>query len=137
MRAIAVTRLPKRVIAFILGILALFGIVASIAAWAAFSGDAGSQRGLVLRNATVSQVVVTLADGQSARIDPDDESIFVVRREHFPSMIRVDTAAGEPLLDDSVTYDFLVRAEFRVSFDENGFYPTTVLRSTPVRTPAS
>lgn len=111
--------------------------VLGIALWAALGDDAGSQRGLVLRNATALPVRVTLADGQTATIDLDDEAIFVVRREAFPSEIRVETTDGELVTSDEIEYAFLTRAEFRVSFDERGFFPTTVVRSTPVRsTPA-
>jgi hypothetical protein len=128
---------PKRIIFFILGIAGFLAAILAIAAWAAFSGDAGSQRGVVIRNVTAVTTVVTLADGRSARIERDDETTFVVRREEFPSVIRVETEDGEPMLDQRVTWDFLVDAEFRVSYDENGFFPTQIVRSTPVRgTPA-
>jgi hypothetical protein len=124
---------PKRVLFYVLGMLVFLGIVLGIAAWAALGDDAGSQRGIVIRNVTVSIADVTLANGQRARIEPDDDATFVVQREEFPSLIRVETVAGEPLLEREITYEFLVRAEFRVSFDENGFFPTTVVRATPVR----
>jgi hypothetical protein len=128
---------PKRVFFFILGMLGFLGIVAGIALWAALGDDAGSQRGIVLRNATASIVDVTLADGQTARIEPNDDATFVVRREEYPSVVRVESAGGGVLLEREITYDFLVRAEFRVSFDENGFFPTAVVRATPVRTTAA
>ena len=126
--------MPKRVIIFGLAILVMIAFIGGVAVWASVGDGAGNQRGLVLRNVTASVVDVTLADGQTARIDPDDESIFVVRREDFPSHIRVVTAGGEELLDEEVDYEFLADAEFRVSFDENGVFPTTIVRSTPVRT---
>ena len=126
--------MPKRVIIFGLAILVMIAFIGGVAVWASVGDGAGNQRGLVLRNVTASVVDVTLADGQTARIDPDDESIFVVRREDFPSHIRVVTAGGQELLDEDVDYHFLADAEFRVSFDENGVFPTTIVRSTPVRT---
>lgn len=126
--------MPKRIIFFGIAILVLIAFIGGVALWASVGDGAGTQRGLVLRNVTASVVDVTLADGQTARIDPDDESIFVVRREDFPSDVEVVTAGGEPLLDEAIDYEFLSDAEFRVSFDENGFFPTTIVRSTPVRT---
>jgi hypothetical protein len=125
---------PKRVIIFGLAILVMIAFIGGVAVWASVGDGAGNQRGLVLRNVTASVVDVTLADGQTARIDPDDESIFVVRREDFPSKILVTTVGGATLLDQELEYDFLSDAEFRVSFDENGVFPTTIVRSTPVRT---
>jgi hypothetical protein len=125
---------PKRVIFFGIGIMVMIAFIGGVAIWASVGDGAGTQRGLVLRNVTASIVDVTLADGQTARIDPDDESIFVVRREDFPSSIRVVTVGGETLLDEEIEYAFLTDAEFRISFDENGFFPTTIVRSTPVRT---
>jgi hypothetical protein len=117
--------------------LAFLAIVLGIAAWAALGDDAGTQRGLVIRNQTVVTADVTLADGQSARIDSEDNGTFVARREDYPSVIRVESVDGVVLLEQELTYDFIARAEFRVSFDENGFFPTTVVRATPVRdTPA-
>jgi hypothetical protein len=124
---------PKRVIFFILGIAGFLTFVLGIAAWAALGDGAGTQRGLVLRNVTAHRVDATLGDGQTARIDVDDDATFVVRREDFPSDVRVATMDGQLLLERELTYEFLVRAEFRVSFDENGFFPTTIVRATPVR----
>jgi len=126
-------RFSKRIIFFILGVLGFLTFVLSIAAWAALSGDAGTQRGVVLRNVTAMTTTVTLADGRSARIDRDDETTFVLRREEFPSTIRVETIDGTPLLEREFEWEFFARAEFRVSYDENGFFPTTIVRSTPVR----
>jgi hypothetical protein len=128
---------PKRVIFFILGMLGFLAFVLGIAAWAALGDEAGSQRGLVLRNATVEVVDVTLASGQTKRIQPDDDATFVVRREEFPSVISVTTIDGDALLEREIAYEFLTRSEFRVSFDENGFFPTTVVRATPERSPAT
>jgi hypothetical protein len=91
----------------------------------------------VLRNATIGAVDVTLANGQTKRIDAEDDATFVIRREDFPSAVRVVTLEGTTVLEREIAYDFLARSEFRVSFDENGFFPTTVVRATPVReTPA-
>lgn len=124
----------KRVIFFVLGVLGLLAFVLSIAAWAAFSGDAGSQRGLVVRNVTALTTTVTFADGSRARIDRDDEATFVVRTGEFPSVVRVDAIDGTPLLERQLEWEFLAEAEFRISYDENGFFPTIVVRATPVRT---
>jgi hypothetical protein len=87
----------------------------------------------VIRNVTAETTVVTLEDGRSARIERDDETTFVVRREEFPSVIRVERADGEPMLEREIAWEFLVDAEFRISYDENGFFPTQIVRATPVR----
>jgi hypothetical protein len=135
---VAKRRFSNRVIFFALGVLGFLTFVLSIAAWAAFSGDAGSQRGVVLRNVTAQTTDITLADGRTARVDRDDDVTFVVRREQFPSSVRVTSTDGAELLEREIEWEFLVRAEFRVSYDENGFFPTTTVRATPVRgaTPA-
>ena len=113
--------------------LAFLTLVLSIAAWAALGGGAGTQRGLVIRNQTAMIADVTLADGQTARIDREDNGTFIARREDYPSTIRVESIDGGLILEREVTYDFLAGAKFRISFDENGFFPTTVVRATPVR----
>lgn len=130
--------MPKRAVAFIIGVAAFLAIVLGIAAWAAFGDGAGQQRGLVLFNSTLEIVTVSLENGQERIITPDDEATFVIRREQFPSAITVRREDGSVLLEREFEYAYFAAADFRVSFDENGFYPTTEVRDTPMRgTPAN
>ena len=124
--------MPKRAIAFIGGVLAFLGVVVAIASWAAFSGDAGSQRGLVIHTEIPQDVVVAFEDGQRATLgSARNEATFVVRREDFPGTVTVSDASGELLLERRFEYSEFAEADFRLSVDRNGFYPTTELRDTP------
>lgn len=127
--------MPKQAIALAAGLLTFMAIVLSIAAWAKFGGGAGSQRGLVIHTQIPEDIIVRLADGQSARLGPfpdGRERTFVVRRGDFPSTIQVFDADGGLLLEREFEYAEFADAEFRMSIDRNGFYPTTAVRDTPV-----
>jgi len=129
---------PKQAIALAIGVTAFLAVVLAIAAWASWGDGAGQQRGLVLFNKTVETVTVELENGQERRITPDDEATFVIRREDFPSSILVRREDGSVMLEREFEYEYFANAEFRVSFDENGFFRTADVRSTPVRgTPTS
>lgn len=124
--------MPRRAIAFIGGVLAFLGAVLAIAAWAAFSGDAGSQRGLVIHTEIPQDIVVAFEDGQRATLgSARDEATFVVRREDFPGTVTVSDTSGEVILERRFEYSEFADADFRLSVDRNGFYPTTELRDTP------
>lgn len=127
-------RVPLRAAALGIGLLAFTVIVLSIALWAAFGNQAGTQRGLVVQSEIPSPIVVRFADGQSARLRQGGEQryTFVVRREDFPSTVTVTDQAGGVLLERELTYEFLADSDFRISVDRNGFYSTTVVRDTPV-----
>jgi hypothetical protein len=129
--------LPRQAIALVAALVVFAAIVLSIAGWAAISGNAGSQRGLVIHSEIPTDVTVRLEDGQSAFLGPngDREHAFVVRREDYPSTISVFDAAGELLFEREFEYSYFADAEFRISIDRNGFYPTTELRDTPVPAP--
>ncbi|HEY8173908.1 MAG TPA: hypothetical protein VIH21_12550 [Dehalococcoidia bacterium] len=129
--------MPKRAIALVAGIVAFAVIVLSIAAWAGLSGRAGSQRGLVIHTELPQDVVVRLEDGQAANLGPNGapEHAFVVRRDQFPSKITVVDPQGALVFERLFKYSDLADAEFRLSIDRNGFYPTTAVRDTPVPTP--
>jgi hypothetical protein len=111
-------------------------VVMSLLAWANFSGSAGSQRGLVIRSEIAADTVVRLADGRSQVLgDARRQYTFVVQREEFPSVISVSTTSGDVLFERDFDYGEFSEAEFRISYDENGFYRTTETRDTPVPTP--
>ena len=111
-------------------------VVLGLLAWANFSGSAGSQRGLVIRSEIAEDTVVRLADGRSQRLgDGRRQYTFVVTRDEFPSVISVSTPEGELMFEREFEYAYFSGAEFRISYDENGFYRTTDTRDTPV--PAS
>ena len=115
--------------------MSLFAVVVlGVLAWAGFSGRAGSQRGLVIFNETGGTIVVSFADGQAGAITPDDERTFVVKRERFPSDVTV-SSGGEVVHVRNFEYQAFVDADFRLSFDARGFYPTSIYRDTPVPSP--
>lgn len=116
----------------LLGALSTFAVVVlGMLAWAQFSGNAGSQRGLVIFSELDRDIVVTFESGGSGRITPDDERIFVVRRGDFPSSVRVTDADGALVAERRFEYEDFAEAEFRLSIDERGFYPTATYRDTP------
>jgi hypothetical protein len=119
----------------LLGALFAFAVaVLGVLYWAQFTGRAGSQRGLVVHNELPESITVTLA-GQTRTITPDDEETFVVKRNQFPALVTWDVLTANAQVRRSereVAYDFVADAEFRVSIDENGMYPTSDYRDTPV-----
>jgi hypothetical protein len=114
-----------------LGLVALTAVVLGLVAWAQWCGDAGSQRGLVIRSEVPGEIVVTLADGRSARLGEDRQHTFVVRRDEFPQMVRAVDASGAVVAERELEYEWIVDAEFRISVDRGGFYHTDLLRETP------
>jgi hypothetical protein len=127
---------PKRAVALIVTLVAFVVIVLSLLAWANFSGTAGSQRGLVIRSEIDEDTVVRLADGRAERLGEGRRQwAFVVKREEFPQIMSVSTAGGILLFEEEFEYSDLAEAEFRISYDGNGFYRTTNTRDTPVPTP--
>ena len=127
--------MSKRAIILIVALGTFVVVVMSLLAWANFSGSAGSQRGLVIRSEIDDATIVRLADGRSQRLgDELRQYTFVVTRDEFPSVIGVSTPAGELLFEKEFEYEEFAEAEFRISYDENGFYRTTDTRDTPVPT---
>ena len=127
-----------------MGSLLTFAVaVLSVLAWAQFTGRAGSQRGLVIHNELPATVMISIGGEQKKAITPDDEEIFVIKREQFPTIVSweasstiTSSANGIERVTDlgqqEISYAFLVDAEFRVSIDENGIYKTSDYRDTPV-----
>ncbi len=125
----------------LLGALATFAaVVMGVLLWASLSGQAGSQRGLVIHNG-LSQAVLVAVARQEVRIDPGHEATFVVKPEQFPSDIFVTQTTTDPeafgrlVFNERWAYDDLADAEFRLSIDENGIYRTTDYRDTPAPAP--
>jgi hypothetical protein len=115
----------------LVGVLVAFTVaILAVLAWAGFSGRAGSQRGLVIHSQLASATSVHLA-GQTKQITPDDEEIFVVKREQFPAEMTWSLGTDR-LENEMISYDFLADADFRISIDENGVYKTSDYRDTPV-----
>jgi hypothetical protein len=119
----------RKLLPLIAGIIALTIVVISLLAWAVLSDDTGAQRGLVLRNRVSEPVVVTLADGQSARIDSNKQTTFVLRREDFPQTITATTLAGDVIAEREFPYSEIAEAEFRWDVDRAGFFPTQEIRT--------
>jgi hypothetical protein len=117
---------------FVLAALVGFTVVVlGVLAWAGLSGRAGSQRGLVIFSELDDDVVVTMANGDSEVITPDDEQIFVVRSEQYPATVRAEYADGSLVAEKLFEYADFAEADFRISVDERGFYPTATYRNTP------
>jgi hypothetical protein len=122
----------------LLAALSSFAIVVmGVLAWAGLSGNAGSQRGLVVFSELDDVVVVTAADGETRVITPDDEAYFVVKVEQYPGMMRAETRDGVVVAEELFEYEDFAEAGFRISIDERGFYPTASYRDTPVPTEES
>lgn len=128
--------LPRRAWALLFALVTFAVVVLSVVFWANASGRAGSQRGLVIRSELKQPTIVRLADGQEQTLSPERrEYTFVIKRENFPSAIGVYMPGGDRLFEREFAYAYFADAEFRLSYDERGFYPTTELRdrsATPV-----
>jgi hypothetical protein len=124
---------PRKLIPLLGGLLLLTVAVMGLLLWAILSGEAGQQRGLVIRNTTSGAITVAFADGQSKRISDACESTcsgtFVIRREDFPQNVTVTDADGAVILERPVSYDELAEAEFRVDVDRSGLFPTQEIRT--------
>jgi hypothetical protein len=123
--------MPKRGWILLAALSTFAVVVLGMLAWAQFSGNAGSQRGLVIFSELDDEIVVTFENGESGLITPDDERIFVVKRHEFPSAVRVTDQNGQLVVERLFEYEDFVKAEFRLSIDERGFYPTATYRDTP------
>lgn len=127
--------MPKRAWALLGALMVFAAVVLSVLLWASVSGRAGAQRGLVIHSEIGRTTVVRFADGQQQAIGPDrSEYTFVVKRDQFPSAVGVYDTGGELLFERTFAYEYFAEAEFRISFDERGFYRTTDLRE-PTATP--
>jgi hypothetical protein len=115
----------------LVGTLVVFTLaILAVLFWAGVSGRAGTQRGLVVHSELSIATTVQLA-GQTKLITPDDEEVFVVKREQFPAQMTW-TLGTDETGSEMIAYDFLASADFRISIDENGVYRTSDYRDTPV-----
>ena len=129
--------MPKRAYVLLVALVTFAVVVLGLIAWASASGTAGSQRGLIIFNNVPRDVIITFESGQRGVIGPDQRQLaFVIKREQFPQTLRASTPDGRPLFERRYEYADLVDAEFRISIDDRGFYPTTELRD-PTPTPAA
>lgn len=124
---------------------AFAALVLGVLAWAQFSGNAGSQRGLVVHSDLSVPVGLEIEKiGQLTSLEPGRERTFVVRRDQLPATFRVFNTEGarSVLFERRFTYDDLADAEFRISIDAEGFHRTQDVRDedigrvTPAATPA-
>lgn len=121
--------MPKRGWALIIALATFSIVVLSVLAWASASGRAGSQRGLVISSTLSRDTIVRLADGQEQRLGAERRDYaFVVKRAQFPSVVSVYEVDGTLLHERTLQYEFFAEAEFRISYDERGFFATTDLR---------
>lgn len=121
--------MPKRGWALIIALGTFSVVVLSVLVWASASGRAGSQRGLVIHTEMERDTIVRLADGQQQRLGAQRrEYTFVVKREDYPAVIGVYEVDGRVLFERTFEYMEFAEAEFRISYDERGFYKTTDLR---------
>ena len=128
--------MPRRAIAILVALVAFAAAVLGLLAWANWSGAAGSQRGFVIRSEIEDTTIVQLEDGRSERLGTGHrQTTFVVKREQFPMMIGIYSRDGALLFEREFEYVDLTEAEFRYSYDVNGFYRTQDVRDTPVPTP--
>ncbi len=139
--------MPRRAWVLLGALVVITVVVLSVVLWAQLSGSAGTQRGLVITNKSAQTAVVALDDGQSHTLLADHQATFVVKRESLPTTAAAGATPGPVLhvvatsIDGRVIaeklfpYHDLSDAEFRVSFDVNGFYHTQELRDTPAPTP--
>jgi hypothetical protein len=121
--------IPAGLWRLIAGLVALTAVVLGLVAWAVFAGDAGQQRGLVLRNQVSEAVVVEFEDGQSLRIASGTAGTFVLRREDFPQTVSARTAGGDLVAEREFQYGEFADHEFRWDIDRAGFFPTEESRT--------
>lgn len=127
-------RMPRRGWILLAALSSFAIVVLGVLAWAGLSGNAGSQRGLVVFSELDDPVVVTMANGDSNVITPDDEAYFVVKVEQYPAIVKAESREGVVLAEKLFEYEDFAKAGFRLSIDERGFYATATYRDTPVPT---
>jgi hypothetical protein len=103
-----------------LGVVLTSGAVLGVIAWQVASGHAAKTRGLVVTNLRPQPVVVTLSDGQSARLLTDGVATFVIEKAKFPLTARATDDAGALLFEQQLDYAALSEANFRVAVTDSG-----------------
>ena len=121
--------MPDRLWPLVAGLCVLTAVVLGLVAWAVFAGDAGTQRGLVLRNLVSEAVVVKFEDSQQLEIASNTAGTFVLRREDFPQTVTAVTLDGVIVAEQEFEYGEFAEAEFRYDVDRSGFFPTQESRT--------
>jgi len=104
----------------VVGVVLTSGAVLGVIAWQVASGNAAKTRGLVVTNLRPEPVVMTLSDGQSARLLTDSVATFVIEKSKFPMDARVTDDAGFLLFEQQLDYAALSEANFRVAITDAG-----------------
>jgi len=112
-----------------IGLAAFTAVILALLLWAVFGGDAGTQRGLVLRNLVDEPVVVSFEDGQRMEIPSNTAATFVLKRQDFPQTVTVTDADGAVIVEREFEYAELAEHEFRWDVDRAGFFPTADVRT--------
>jgi len=115
---------PNKLWPLLLGLLGLLAAVSAVGLWARFGGEAGQQRGFVIRNLVSEPVTITFDDGQSQQLDSNRQATFVLEREDFPQTVTARTATGALIAERRFDYSEIAGAEYRYDIDRNGFFPT-------------
>ncbi len=116
--------MPNRLWPLLAGLLGLLAAVSAVGLWARFGGQAGEQRGFVIRNLVSEPVVITFEDGQQRRLDANRQATFVLDREDFPQTVAARTTTGALVAEYRFEYGEIAGAEYRYDLDRNGFFPT-------------
>ncbi len=93
-------------------------VVLALILWLIYGGAAGKSRGLVIQNLRSDEVILLLADGQTARFEPGQSRTVFARKSTFPQTMRLTDTAGNTLFEQNIEYQALVDAEFRVAIGE-------------------
>jgi hypothetical protein len=115
---------PNRLWPLIAALLALLAVVFAVLLWAFYGGQAGQQRGFIIRNLVSEPVVITFQDGQRQRLESNRQGTFVLKREDFPQTVTARTETGALVAERRFEYGEVAGAEFRFDVDRNGFFAT-------------
>jgi len=115
---------PDRLWPLVVGLLALLAAVSAVGLWARFGGEAGQQRGFVIRNLVSEPVVISFEDGQSQELASNRQGTFVLKRERFPQTVTARSLTGEVITERRIEFSEIADAEYRFDVDRNGFFPT-------------
>ena len=126
--------MPRRGWALLIALVMFSVAVLSVLYWAQFTGRAGSQRGLVIRNEANETFAVSIEHVQTQTIYAKNQETFVVKRSQFPALLTWWGEDGAERGRRELDYAYIADAEFRLSIDENGVYHTQETRDTPVPT---
>ena len=111
------------------GMVAFVAAIGILLLWLIFGGATGKQRGLVVQNLRDAEVVLTMDDGQTARMRPGESRTILAIKSDFPQTAQVRDAAGALVFEERITYDELVDAEFRIGIGDHIVFPVKPPRS--------